>query len=333
MPDPDIVVVIQEPSQVRISEGVVGTTGPPGPQGVPGFDGATGPPGADGAPGAPGAMGAPGADGSSVTIQGGVETEDDLPETGNIGDGYITFDTGHLWVWDDGLGDWRDVGNITGPQGPQGDPGATGATGPRGADGVTAWRHGDGPPTYFGDAHYYFDDLTGNIYKVAPPDISYWVMNFTGPPGADSTIPGPQGEIGPQGDTGPEGPAGADSTVPGPQGDQGPQGDIGPEGPQGAPGDPGEAGIFSAIASQVEAEAGTDNAKGMTPLRVAQAITALGGGGSASAFTDLTDTPAAYTGAGGKVVAVKSDASGLEFVTPSGGGGGGADLREIWLKG
>ena len=122
MPDPDIVVVIQEPSQVRISEGVVGTTGPPGPQGVPGFDGATGPPGADGAPGAPGAMGAPGADGSSVTIQGGVETEDDLPETGNIGDGYITFDTGHLWVWDDGLGDWRDVGNITGPQGPQGDP-------------------------------------------------------------------------------------------------------------------------------------------------------------------------------------------------------------------
>ena len=32
------------------------------------------------------------------------------------------------------------------------------------------------------------------------------------------------------------------------------------------------------------------------------------------AFTDLTDTPAAYTGQGGKVVAVKADVSGLEFI-------------------
>jgi hypothetical protein len=40
-----------------------------------------------------------------------------------------------------------------------------------------------------------------------------------------------------------------------------------------------------------------------------------------TAFTGLTDTPSAYTGEGGKVVAVKSDASGLEFVAGGGGGG------------
>ena len=36
--------------------------------------------------------------------------------------------------------------------------------------------------------------------------------------------------------------------------------------------------------------------------------------GGVSAFTDLSDVPANYTGAGGKIVAVKADASGLEFV-------------------
>lgn len=36
-------------------------------------------------------------------------------------------------------------------------------------------------------------------------------------------------------------------------------------------------------------------------------------------FTDLTDTPADYTGQGGNLVAVKKNESGLEFVSPSGG--------------
>jgi hypothetical protein len=39
------------------------------------------------------------------------------------------------------------------------------------------------------------------------------------------------------------------------------------------------------IASQAEAEAGTNNTKGMTPLRVAQAIAALAGGGGGSGVT------------------------------------------------
>lgn len=40
-------------------------------------------------------------------------------------------------------------------------------------------------------------------------------------------------------------------------------------------------------------------------------------------FLELSDTPSSYAGAGGKFVAVKSTADGLEFVdAPSGGGGG-----------
>lgn len=41
-------------------------------------------------------------------------------------------------------------------------------------------------------------------------------------------------------------------------------------------------GVFDEIASQLEAEAGVDNSKGMTPLRVAQAIESLGSGADIS---------------------------------------------------
>ena len=47
-----------------------------------------------------------------------------------------------------------------------------------------------------------------------------------------------------------------------------------------------------------------------------------------NAFTDLVDTPSSYAGQGGKVVAVKSDASGLEFIT-GGGGGSTPTLQEV----
>ena len=40
--------------------------------------------------------------------------------------------------------------------------------------------------------------------------------------------------------------------------------------PQGAQGAAGNDGIFTSVASQSEAEAGTENTKGMTPLRVAR---------------------------------------------------------------
>jgi len=57
----------------------------------------------------------------------------------------------------------------------------------------------------------------------------------------------------------------------------------------------------------------------------------VSGGGSASAFTDLTDAPSAYTGAGGKYVRVTSGETGLEFATVSGGVGGGPDTLCTFL--
>jgi hypothetical protein len=47
----------------------------------------------------------------------------------------------------------------------------------------------------------------------------------------------------------------------------------------------------------------------------------FGSGSGAAAFVDLTDVPASYTGASGKLVKVKADETGLEFVSPSAGSG------------
>lgn len=58
----------------------------------------------------------------------------------------------------------------------------------------------------------------------------------------------------------------------GPVGPRGPKGDQGPKGDPGANGSKGDPGIISEIASQGEAQAGTENTKGITPLRAAQAI-------------------------------------------------------------
>ena len=55
---------------------------------------------------------------------------------------------------------------------------------------------------------------------------------------------------------------------------------IAAKGTDGSNGINGANGVFSEIASQAEAEAGTETSKGMTPERVAQAIAALANGGS-----------------------------------------------------
>ena len=54
-------------------------------------------------------------------------------------------------------------------------------------------------------------------------------------------------------------------------------------------------------------------------------VSALGGGGGVTEFIELTDVPASYTGQGSKVVAVKVDETGLEFVA----GGGSQDLQSV----
>ena len=71
----------------------------------------------------------------------------------------------------------------------------------------------------------------------------------------------------------------------GPQGDTGATGATGPEGPQGPAGNDG---VFTEAASQLEAEAGVSNTKGMTPLRTAQAIAAVAGGALATFDTVAT---------------------------------------------
>jgi hypothetical protein len=55
-------------------------------------------------------------------------------------------------------------------------------------------------------------------------------------------------------------------------GDKGEKGDTGVQGAQGSAGAAGANGIFSEIASQGEAQTGTNNDKGMTPLRTAEAL-------------------------------------------------------------
>jgi hypothetical protein len=49
-----------------------------------------------------------------------------------------------------------------------------------------------------------------------------------------------------------------------------------------------------------------------------ETIDAMSGGGGATAFTGLTDTPSSYTGEGGKIVAVNVGETALEFISSSG---------------
>lgn len=129
-------------------QGIPGNDGAPGIQGIKGDTGATGPQGIQGIQGIKGdkgdkgdtgATGATGATGGSVTIKGTVANQAALPGSGINGDGYITNNDGHLWVW--GSGTFTDVGLVRGPQGIQGiqgiqgNTGATGATGPAGPTG------------------------------------------------------------------------------------------------------------------------------------------------------------------------------------------------------
>ncbi len=120
-------------------EGPQGIQGPVGPTGDTGSTGATGAQGAQGLKGDPGAKGDKGDKGdagTSVQIQGSVPNSASLP-TGlgpaDAGKGWITEDTGHLWVW--GGASYSDVGLVRGPQGPAGPEGAQGIQGPVGPAG------------------------------------------------------------------------------------------------------------------------------------------------------------------------------------------------------
>lgn len=231
---------------IRGPQGPEGDTGPEGPQGD------TGPAGPKGDPG------------TGVSIEGSVPTEDDLP-TGlgpdDAGKGWMTADTGHLWVWDGTT--WVDAGEIRGPEGPQGPAGPKGDTGEQGPQGLPG---DDGAPGATGPK--------GDTGDTGP----------AGPKG-DTGDQGPQGEVGPTGatgatgakgdtgDEGPQGPPGADgedgapgATGPkgdtgdtGPQGLQGPKGDTGDQGPEGPEGPQGPAGPQPPMAAGIVGVAGEAN--------------------------------------------------------------------------
>ena len=109
--------------------GEVGAQGPAGPKGEPGTQG---PSGQQGPPGPPGQDGS---DGTSFNIVGTVEETSDLGEIyiGDDGDAFLVNSTTHIHVWS--MGQWVDLGNISGPRGIDGLDGADGAQGPPGPAG------------------------------------------------------------------------------------------------------------------------------------------------------------------------------------------------------
>lgn len=155
---------------------------------IKGPTGATGSAGSAGAQGPQGVQGNPGADGKSVHIDGTVSTSTNLPAatSSNQGSGYITDDTGHLWVNGNGS-TWTDVGNVRGPAGPQGTQGVQGSTGAQGTAGATGnagaqgttgatgprgatWFTGNGAPgTISGAAvgDFYLDKTSGDVYALS----------------------------------------------------------------------------------------------------------------------------------------------------------------------
>ena len=71
-----------------------------------------------------GEQGPKGEDGTSVKILGQVDSDEDLPDNAEAGDGYMI--DGHLWVYN---GIWTDAGQIKGPQGEKGEQGEQGEVG------------------------------------------------------------------------------------------------------------------------------------------------------------------------------------------------------------
>ena len=175
--------------------GSIGATGVTGNIGLTGDTGVTGYTGSIGSAGITGPRGENGTNGTSVQIKGSVldVVALQLLTSNTVGDGWITADTGHLWVY--GANAFVDAGNITGPIG---DTGVTGYTGSFGATGVT-----------------------GNIGLTGDTGAS-GVTGYTGSFGTTGAS-GSRGSTGPIGATGPRGLIGQTGTA----GETGPTGPLG----------------------------------------------------------------------------------------------------------
>ena len=181
---------------------VTGAKGDKGDTGAKGDTGDTGPQGPQGDQGIQGVQGDPGVDGSTWYSDSGTTDNGD----GADGDYYFRTDTGEVYTKVSGDCDSA-IADLTGPQGDQGiqgvqgDTGATGATGSTGdtgakgdtgANGNTV-LNGSGAPTTEGvDGDFYIDTSTNDIY--GPKTSGSW--------GSGTSLIGPQGDTGPQGDPG-----------------------------------------------------------------------------------------------------------------------------------
>lgn len=217
------------------TQGITGAQGLQGVQGETGLQGTIGETGAQGIQGIQGITGLQGTSGNSITLIGSVTTYTNLPGwpnsyTGIIGDGYITTDTGHLWVWDGT--EWDDVGNVTGPQGVQGITGLQGIQGITGLQGIEGIQGIQGT---IGDTGA--QGTTGSQGAVGATG-SQGVIGSTGAQGAV----GAQGAIGATGSQGTTGTDGIQGAI-GAQGTTGGTGVQGIQGIQGYTGSQGATGV------------------------------------------------------------------------------------------
>jgi hypothetical protein len=206
----------------------------------------------------------------------------------SLGEGWLdtSIDPATLKVWDGAK--WV-TASSGGSGGGEGTPGPTGPPGPEGPTVVSADAGnisrlgtdgflftpassggGGGSSVYIGDAAPPGPSVSGDLWWQSDEaemyiyyddgDTKQWVQSSanTGPAGADSVVPGPEG---------PAGPPGADSVVPGPQGPQGEKGETGPQGPQGEPGTSGGSGTI-AVENPIKNTGGTIGLKYSQGLRL-----------------------------------------------------------------
>ncbi len=209
------------------SAGVVGSIGDigyVGSKGDIGFTGSSGYVGSKGDIGYVGSKGDQGDQGVSLILLGSVETQIELPSSGNTqGDAYINQADGDLYVWNGTS--WNNVGQIVGPVGSKGDIGFTGSSGYAGSKGDIGYVGSKGDIGYVGSSGY--AGSKGDIgYVGSKGDIGY---------AGSSGYAGSKGDIGYVGSKGDIGYTGSDGYA-------GSKGDIGYVGSQGIIGFTGSSG-------------------------------------------------------------------------------------------
>lgn len=163
-----------------------GDMGPIGPTGAPGPPGPTGPTGPSGPAGPTGPTGPEGPPGTGIVIQGSVPSAPvGLPPTADVGDAWISEDTGHIWVWNGET--WVDAGQSRGPTGPTGPPGAPGATGPTGPRGAPIQEAPEVPPD-LPPGYFYFDTDCAPLSTTLSPIPVGVIWSYAGPTAPDGWL-------------------------------------------------------------------------------------------------------------------------------------------------